>query len=114
MADATMDPRMVAAYYFLQRSGARQVQLRYSDDELPVVWLAAVGYNEERWEAAAALTPLQAVLRLCEQVCDGARCTHCNRPTGFEPASLDAMPLDSVVCWYQYDPGAQRYIRACA
>ena len=54
-----------------------------------------------------------AVFRLCDQVIDGGTCTHCNRPTGFTP-DLDPMPLDDIVCWYQWDPELSEFRRGCA
>jgi hypothetical protein len=52
------------------------------------------------------------VLRLCAQVVDGGRCTHCRRPTGLSE-DLDAMPLDRLVCWYQWDPELATFRRGC-
>lgn len=130
MTDTTQaDPRLTAGLDLLRRTGCSTVEIRYSDDEQPVVWMAVAGYTaagdpksgnparrEARTvhEAAAALDPTRAVLRLCEQLVDGGRCAHCHRPTGFEPNTLDTMPADQLVCWYQYDPELQTFRRGCA
>lgn len=112
------DPRFTAAIDLLRRTGAHEVQIRHSDetgihDELPVVWTVAVGWNVDGEgapvpeaeatgmadDAGAAMAPLNAVLRMCAQVVDGGKCAHYQRPAGFEPKSLETMPLDRAICW---------------
>lgn len=105
------NPKYAACFTLLQRTGARQVQVRYHDDEEPVLWLA---YGE--WphgaEAAGGLTPFRALFRLVESVVDGGRCAHCGKPSGitehFEP-----MPLDKAFCWWQWDPETELFRRSC-
>lgn len=104
--------RMTAAVDLLGRTGADEFQVRYCDEEQPVIWMAAGCWPGGRWEAAAAMHPLAAVFRLLDQVIDGGTCKHCGRPTGFEPGT-DPMPLDKLVCWYQYDPGTRKFTKGC-
>ena len=121
-------PRFVAAVDMLRRSGATTFQIRYCEEEQPVVWMAVVGYvaqgnpksgdpskqvEREVHDAAAGMTPVHAALRLCEQLIDGGTCTHCHRPTGFDADSLDAMPADRFFCWYQWDPEMATFRRGC-
>jgi hypothetical protein len=113
VAEKEMDPRLVAVFDLLRRTGARQVQIRYSDDEQPVVWFGVAVYGDGRFEAAAASEPLRAMLRLAEQLVDGGMCTHCKRPTGLEPDSLEMMPLNNAFCWYQFDPELKVFRRGC-
>jgi hypothetical protein len=111
--------KLQAALDFLRRTGARQIQVRYSDDEMPVVWFVVASYDganptgTKGVETDAALSPTAAVLRLCERLADGGQCTHCGRPTGFEPHLLLRMPYDQQICWYQYDPELKTYRRGC-
>jgi hypothetical protein len=118
------DRKMMAAAVFVRRCGAQQFQLRYSDDEEPVVWMAIAKHGLENgqpiaaggnahYEVAASVDPLRAVLRLCERLADGGQCTHCGRMTGLEPDELGAMPLSDAICWYVYDPGEGRFRRGC-
>jgi hypothetical protein len=81
--------RLAAAVDLLGRTGADSMQIRYSDDEQPVVWFAVALYRDGKWETASAANPLRAILRLGEQLLDGGQCRHCNRPTGLEPDSID-------------------------
>lgn len=107
------DPRYEAAVDLIGRTGAQQFQVRYCEEgKPPVVWIAAAQWGEH-WEAAGAMNPLHALFRLLDSVIDGGQCQHCRRPTGFEP-SADPMPLDKVVCWYQFDPSTKRFARGCA
>jgi hypothetical protein len=110
------DARMVAAVDMLGRTGAAEIQVRYADDDKPVVWIAAARWDRpegSHWECAAAMHPLNAVFRLCDQVIDGGQCKACGRPTGFSP-DLDPLPLDELVCWYQYDPELKTFRAGCA
>jgi len=114
------DPRFLASLDFIQRTGISQLQIRYSDDEQPVIWMVVAIYNGknpakiEGVEVGASTNPMRAALRLCEQLADGGQCVHCGRPTGFDPHSLDTMPMNEFICWYQFDPGARKFIRGCA
>lgn len=113
--DPTLDPRFVAAVDLIGRTGAREFQVRWSDDEEPTVWMATAKYqrgDEVRWEVTGAMGPTQAVLRLCEVLIDGGHCTHCSRPTGFTE-HFDGMPMDQLVCWYQWDPEMATFRRGC-
>ena len=119
------DPRMTAAITLLRRTGAREFQLRYSDDEQPVIWMAVAKWSiggdgrpkakggRPMYEAAASINPVVAVLRLCDQVIDGGECAHCGRPSGVTDDWRADMPLADVVCWYVYDPETHEYRRGC-
>lgn len=116
----SLDPRFIAAVDLLGRTGVKQLRVAYSDEEqgLPVVWWAAGSWKEHGYEAAAALDPATAVLRLCERVIDGAECTHCHKPTMFEMdmpigTALDAF-ADALMCVYAWDPELSTFRRGCA
>ena len=108
-----VEHKLKAGVDFIMRTGASEFQLRYHDDELPVVWIAVAAYGDDTHEVDASLDPVRAVLRLCERLCDGGTCTHCKRPTGLDPDTLDTMPLNELVCWYQYDPELKTFRRGC-
>lgn len=107
-----LTPKMTAALTFIRRTGATSVQIRFSDDEQPVVWMVVASYGD-RHEVDASLDPERAALRLCERIADGATCTHCNRPCGLDPDSLETMPMNKLICWYQYDPELEKFRRGC-
>lgn len=107
------DARFLAALDFIRRTGTTQIQIRYSDDEKPIVWFVVAGYSDGNFEVDASRGPLRAALRLCERLADGGRCTHCNRPTGLEPDHIETMPLNQEICWYQYDPELKKFRRGC-
>ena len=104
---------MLAATDLVRRTGAKQVQVRYQDDEEPTVWIAVALYADERVEVAAGMNPVRAMLRLCETLVDGGICTHCHRPTGLEPDSITAPPMSDLFCWYVYDPELKVFRRGC-
>ena len=106
------DPRLPAAVKLLGHTGAAEFQIRYCEEERPIIWMACARWGR-RWEAAAALTPLAAVFRLCDQVIDGGQCTHCQRPTGFDPDELGRVPIASLVCWYRWNPRKSEFQRGC-
>lgn len=112
---AVDSPEFKAMLDMLGRTGAKQVQLRYSDDEKPTVWFVVVVYADGRAETGAALDLGTALERCCEQMLDGGECTHCHRPTGFDldfTTTLDMLTVGSV-CWYQYDPELATIRRGC-
>lgn len=110
------DPRFPAMLDLLGRTGASQVQIRYSDDEQPTVWFAVALYGPDRWETAAGPDPGSALARLCERVIDGGQCTHCGRPTAFDlvhdDSLVEAFSAGSV-CWYLWDPELATFRRGC-
>jgi hypothetical protein len=113
------DPRFFAAIRLLERTGMQTFGIRYQDDEKPVVWVAVATWDKKRTpdlegaEAAGAMTPLEAVMRLCEVVIDGGQCTHCKRAAAVESDWIGNMPLENAVCWYRYDPELQEFRRGC-
>lgn len=120
------DPMLLAAVDMARRTGALEFSLRYQDDEQPTVWIALArhridlngrpvpedGKGLDHWECAAGLTATRAVLRLCETLIDGGECAHCHRPAGFSE-DIDAMPMDDMLCWTQWDPELQTFRRGC-
>ena len=108
-----IEERFLAGVKMVQRTGSSQFQLRWSDDEQPIVWFAVALYKDGNWDTAAGRNPWVAVGRLLETLVDGGTCTHCNRPTGLDPDSIDTMPLNDLVCWYQYDPELKTFRRGC-
>ena len=106
------DPRFIAAIDLTRRTGAKGFQIRYSDDEQPVVWIAVADYRKGH-EAAAALDPLQAVLRLVETLLDGGLCVHCKRRSAVSHDWNRELPLAEHICWYVYDPELQTFRRSC-
>ena len=110
------DPRVAAMLDLIGRTGARQVQIRYSDDEQPTVWFVVAQYGRARWETAAAFDPAVALERLCERVIDGGQCTHCGRPTAFDLSADDTENeaiSQGTVCWYMWDPELSTIRRGC-
>jgi hypothetical protein len=124
MSDPPLSERALAAIDVVRRTGADQFQIRYSDDEQPVVWMAVVGWRVNKdgvpaphgagraFEAAAAVQPDWAIYRLAEQIVDGGTCAHCGRPTGFNP-DVAHEPLEAIICWWTWDPETSTYVQAC-
>ena len=107
------DPRLVAVVDLIGRSGASEFSFRYSDDEEPTIWMATAKWPKGR-EAAGALTPLAAGMRLLEAILDGVgTCAHCGKTTGVSDDWEHEMPLNELVCWYVYDPETERFRRSC-
>ena len=123
----TLDPRFIAGVQMIERTGARSFRVGYSapDEGEPVVWYAVASYGLNpstgrpmprggriTHEASAALDPVRAVLRLCEQLIDGGTCAHCGRHTIFV-ADSDTAVLDELGCVYAWDPELSTYRRNC-
>lgn len=113
-------PETIAAIDLIGHTGASDFQIRYSDDEEPVVWMAVATYEKpsafskttsKSHQVDASLDPEDAIFRLAERLIDGGVCQHCGRPTAllrFEDADMPP-----VVCAYQYDPELKKYRRSC-
>jgi hypothetical protein len=60
------------------------------------------------------MNPLKAMFRLVEAVIDGGECTNCHRGTGISDTwDMQAMPMESEVCWWKYDPEQESFKRSC-
>lgn len=115
MTDVPVDPRFTAGLDLLRAStGISQAQVRFHDDESPVIWMAVALWAGGRWEVAAGRHPTEAVLRLCEEVIDGGVCVRCSKPTMFLPDMDDnSLPLDVISCVYSWDPELSTFRRSC-
>lgn len=106
------DPLFLAGVKLVERTGARTFEIRYSDDNEPVVWMAVAEYDNG-WDAGAGQSPIQALMRLLDQLMDGGICKHCGRPSGVTEEWRGSMPLAEVICWYRYDPETKSFRRGC-
>jgi hypothetical protein len=119
-AGATLnEPRFLAAVKLIERTGATGFRIGHTDEEedgLPVIWHATATYAQG-YEVAASLSPVEAVLRLCEQLIDGGQCRHCGQNTIFDPdpPSEDHLTelLDRMGCRYAWDPELATFRRSC-
>lgn len=111
--DPDQADRMLAGIGFIGRTGAAGFQIRFHDDEMPIVWIALALYPDGKAEAAAAIHPTKAVLRLCESLGDGGTCAHCMRPAGFIPGPPDIAPDMPGICWVRYNSKSKEYERSC-
>lgn len=106
------DPRFTACIDFLRRTGMREFQFRYDEEQEPVVFVAG-GFWADTFEADCSVDPLTAVLRLAERIGDGGQCAYCERPTGVSADWEHQMPLDKAFCWWVYDPETKAFRRGC-
>lgn len=111
MSEPQLDPRFPAAVDLLGRTGAREFQIRFCEEEDPTVWMALAKWGNH-WEATGGMTPEQALFRLCEAVMDGGQCRHCRRPTAFM-SDFDPMPGEEFICYYKWDPELKTFRRGC-
>lgn len=121
---AVHDPRFIAAIDFLKRQGAREFQIRYDDEQQPIVWVAVAGYS---WidgrprstgkinghQTGSGMDPLSAMFNLLRNSLNFVgRCNHCDRNTMFDEW-FGEQPLEDLYCWYQWDPELKVYRRGC-
>ncbi|HTW17041.1 MAG TPA: hypothetical protein VMF51_18065 [Nocardioides sp.] len=102
-----------AAAAMVPRVGARSFQVRYCDEDDPVVWIAVASFGGRRFEVGAGPNPEVAIMRLLQVLVDGGTCRHCHRPTSIT-RSFDQQLASQIVCWYQYDPELKKFRRGCA
>jgi hypothetical protein len=104
---------LVAAVDLIGRSGGQEFQIRYDDEQDPIVWVAVARIRGGSWECAGGKTPGEAAMRLVEQLIDGGYCAHCGRPAGVTDNWREEMPLAHVVCWHVFDPETEKFRRSC-
>lgn len=104
------DDRLVAALDLIGRTGAKNVSVRWHDEEQPTAWIV-VGEWPAGHEAGGGMSPAAAAMQLADQVVSA--CAHCGRPAGVTEEWTKEMPLAHVVCWYVYDPETKRFRRSC-
>lgn len=121
---AAQDPRFIAAIEFLRRNGAREFQMRYDEEQEPIVWVAVAGYSIINGKpsargkinghaAGSGMDPLSAIFGLLHNSLDRkGRCTHCGRTTMFDEG-FESQVLEDVFCWYQWDPELKTFRRGC-
>lgn len=114
--DFRLDPRFVAGVALIGRTGATSFRVGWNDEGTPVAWFAVAQWPHGS-EAAGAVNPIDAVLRLCEQIIDGGMCAHCKRMTMFNPDmptdEITDVMLDAMSCVYAFDPELATYRRSC-
>jgi hypothetical protein len=125
--DYEIDPRFIAGTALIGRTGAQTFRIGYSDpdDGEPTVWYAVATWRTmtagptvhlNGAEAAGGLSPVRAVMRLCEKIIDGGTCTHCHQMTIFDDNPGDS-PFDTLLaemgCVYAWDPELQTFRRGC-
>lgn len=112
-----LDPKFIGGVELIRRTGARDFRIGWSPEEdgPPTVWYAVATYDAGA-EAAAALDPVKAVMRLCEQLVDGGICRHCHQQSIFDDNPGDS-PFDSLLgmlgCVYAWDPELSTFRRSC-
>lgn len=122
--DVYQDPRFIALVDVIRRSGAAEIQIRYDEEQKPIVWVAVAGHKMRhgrpvsvgkvnRYETASGMDPLTACYRLAEILFDGSECTHCGRSTGITNDWTAKLPLPEHICWYVYDPEMKTFRRSC-
>jgi hypothetical protein len=75
------DDAIIACADLVGRTGAREFQIGYVHDDVPVHeagWFAHATYQGARITEDDHRGPVEAADALCRRLLTGARCTHCN------------------------------------
>lgn len=107
------DDLVTACTDLVGRTGATALDIRYQDDQEPVLWVAAAHYPGGRVEVDAALNTPHALYRLAERLIDGGACQHCGKATNVTIDFSDSQPFGPLFCSYVYDPELKRFRRSC-
>lgn len=123
---AAKDPRYVAAIKLIERQGAKEFQIRYDEEQDPIVWVATAGFaihngkigrsgKVNAHQCGAGLNPLTAIFSLCHNSLDRrGLCLHCHRNTMFdENFEINPDTLTDAYCFYQWDPENSTFRRGC-
>jgi hypothetical protein len=110
--------KLTAVVEMIGRTGADGIQIRWSDDEDPLVWFVVAQFDGGVWETASGRDPVAALLRCAAQLIDGGQCRHCGQPTALDtdwenPLSAFADKVGLPICSYTYDPELATFRRSC-
>lgn len=125
-----IDPElMLAIMKLLERSGMKEFQIRYDEEQKPVVWVAVAlfkrpalrlpgkGLAEEKSntgsQCGCGFTPIGAVRDLAENAVTGGTCTHCGRMIEVNFGDDEPAFPPTMVCYRKYDPEAKEFKRSC-
>lgn len=118
---------LTASIDMVRRCGALSVQVRWSDDPPPTVWLCVVELKlnmqnrpvprdqvgRKTHVVEASLLPWEAAFKLAESLVDGGRCQHCGRPAGVLRPGSRVPPRSRPICWYRMPQGGKEFVRDC-
>lgn len=105
MKHAELDEDAVMACFDLAgRTGARDAEIGYLNDEGPPGWYAHAKYGGARIMVDDMPGPVEAADALARRLLDGAKCTHCKRKIVLSGGGL-------VCRWRRMGP---RWERGCA
>jgi hypothetical protein len=116
MADQAQDPIVAATATFAGRTGATSFQIRYDDEQDPVIWVCVAEYRVRdavAYKTGSGITPGAAAVALASDIADGGTCAHCGKPSGATDDWSVEMPLADVICWYVFDPETSEFRRSC-
>jgi len=109
------DPKFLAGIDLLKRTGMTGCRIAHSAEEEgdPVIWHVTGTWGKATHECCAAMHPVEALMRLCEQVIDGGICSHCTKQTIFVHDTFEVGYLQKVGCVYAFDPELRTFRRGC-
>jgi hypothetical protein len=109
---------LVAVIDLIGRTQAKDVSVRWHDEEQPTVWIVCASWTQtvegepgRYYEAAGGMTPARAGMRLLDLVVKA--CGHCGRPAAVTAEWRDDLPLADQRCWLVYDPETKGFRRSC-
>jgi hypothetical protein len=114
--EQSVSDKVMAAIDLIGRTGAKWMQIRFSEDEEPVVWIAVAGYTERGvdgpMQVGAGLDAESAYMALCGALIDGGQCKHCGHRTAFADGPERGLSLGNV-CRTEWDPEKKKYTQSC-
>lgn len=109
----------LACIDMIGHTGAADTDIRYQDDQQPVVWMAVAHWKSTEtgdiYQVGAGFNVERALVKLLKETVDGGQCTHCGRPTGFDPDRplYTDMGDGGLICWYFYNPQTRKIQGGC-
>jgi hypothetical protein len=101
---------VIACVDLAGRTGARNMEFGFLNDDPPHKWYANARYRGARISVEDLAGPVEAADALARRLLSGAKCMHCRRRV-----VLSAAPAEGIVCrWRRMGPAVGARLRALA
>lgn len=106
---ASEEKLLVASVDIIGRTGAKNFEVGYLDDDQPDSWYAQAGYHGSKIISANHSGPVEAADALARKLVNGGKCTHCGKTVRLPNGTA----FNKKYCYY-FLVGGVKWTRGCS